>query len=104
MHSHLVPLRLYVRPPTRCTVDPIKNLRAVSIIIPCNQNADDLVGLNVASGTDDHPYFGAIMSYYATENDMLSAMDNYAWMGTTEPTTAVPTIVGNSPQDAQGAE
>ncbi|KAJ7664741.1 hypothetical protein B0H17DRAFT_1255986 [Mycena rosella] len=86
------------------TVDPTENLRTVSITISCNPNADDLVGLNVASGTDDHPYFGAIMSYYATDNDMSSATDNYAWMGTTDLTTAVPTVVGNSPQDAQGAE
>ncbi|KAJ7796652.1 hypothetical protein B0H14DRAFT_2619695 [Mycena olivaceomarginata] len=27
------------------------------------------------------------MSYYATDNDMLSATDNYAWMGTTDPST-----------------
>ncbi|KAF8212861.1 hypothetical protein K438DRAFT_1805183 [Mycena galopus ATCC 62051] len=80
------------------TVDPTENLRTVSITIPCNPSADDL-------GTDDHPYFGAIMSYYATNNDMTSASDNYAWMGRlTLVPGAVPTVVGNSPQDAQGAE
>jgi hypothetical protein len=31
------------------TVDPTENLRTVSITIPCNPNANDLVGLNVAS-------------------------------------------------------
>ncbi|KAJ7120354.1 hypothetical protein C8R44DRAFT_787962 [Mycena epipterygia] len=66
------------------TVDPTENLRTVSITIPCNPNEDDLVGLNVAS--------------------VNPATDNYAWMGTTDLTTAVPTVVGNSPQDAQGAE
>jgi hypothetical protein len=55
-------------------------------------------------GTADHPYFGAIMSYYATNNDMSSATDksaslisqlvyflirihSYAWMGTTDLST-----------------
>ncbi|KAF8212785.1 hypothetical protein K438DRAFT_2167709 [Mycena galopus ATCC 62051] len=77
--------------------------------------------LHMADIWSDHPNFGVIMSCYATDNDMSSATDksaslisqlvylltlihNYTWMGTTGFTTAVPSVVGNSPQDAQCAE
>lgn len=86
------------------TVDPTENLRTVSITLPCNPTASDLSSVNIASGTNDHPYWGAIMSYYSTNNDLTTATDNYAWMGTTDLTGKVPTVTGNSPQDAQGAE
>ncbi|KAJ7022282.1 hypothetical protein C8F04DRAFT_1311553 [Mycena alexandri] len=89
------------------TFDPTEDPRTVSITIPCNPSADDLVGLNIASlisgggGTNDHPYFGAIMSYDASDNDLSSANANYAWMGTTD---LIPTVTSNSAQDAQGAK
>ncbi|KAF8607351.1 hypothetical protein BDV93DRAFT_505543 [Ceratobasidium sp. AG-I] len=86
------------------TIDSAENLRTVSITIPCNPTASDLSSINIASGGSDHPYWGAIMSYYATNNDMTTANDNYAWMGTTDLTGKIPTVTGNSLQDAQGAE
>ncbi|KAJ7774406.1 hypothetical protein B0H14DRAFT_2631944 [Mycena olivaceomarginata] len=83
MHSHLVPLRLYVQPPSLIevtdsssgvsyvyvttdyymgysTVDPTENLHTVSIKIPCNPNVET---------------WWASMSHC------------YAWMGTTDPST-----------------
>ncbi|KAJ7144807.1 hypothetical protein C8R43DRAFT_1237810 [Mycena crocata] len=103
------------------TLDPTENLRTVSITLPFFLKI--ITHDFILRGTDDHPYWGAIMSHYATNNDMSTANDksvsdsslpystqhslsigSFAWMGTTDLTGKVPTVTENSPQDAQGAE
>ncbi|KAF8607350.1 hypothetical protein BDV93DRAFT_553066 [Ceratobasidium sp. AG-I] len=85
------------------TIDPTKNLRTVSITLPCNPTSSDLSSVNIASGTSDHPYWGAILSYSSTNNDMTTTNYSYAQMGTTDLTGKVPTLTGNSPRDQLGA-